>query len=237
MNVISASKRLRPGKSSRPVSLTEKVYGMLRSEILTCALRPGQDINEAELAERFKISKTPVREALSNLRQEGLVQTFPRRGYQITPMTFGDMNELFDIRTMLEAGAAEIACARLGDAEIDNLVRLADVVYDRGEQPSLAPFILANREFHLAIVRATGNGRLEALLSRQIDALERFFYLGAQLRDVSVETTISHHQIVETLATRDPVRAREIMIQHNNQTREGLTQALTSNRGSASISL
>jgi DNA-binding GntR family transcriptional regulator len=237
MNVIGETRRTRARKPVKPVSLTEKVYGMLRADILSCALRPGQELNEAELAERFHISKTPVREALSNLRQEGLVQTFPRRGYQITPITFGDMNELFDIRTILEAGAAEIACARLSEAEIENLVRLADVVYDRGERPSLAPFIRANREFHLAIAHATGNQRLETLLSRQIDALERFFYLGAQLRDVSVETTISHRSIVEVLASRDPVRAREVMIQHNNQTREGLTRALTSSRGLVGISL
>ncbi|PZQ47588.1 MAG: GntR family transcriptional regulator [Rhodovulum sulfidophilum] len=237
MDVINPARKTRARKPARPVSLTEKVHAMLRAEILTCALRPGQELNEAELADRFRISKTPVREALSNLRQEGLVQTFPRRGYRITPITFGDMNELFDVRTILEAGAAEIACARVGVAEIESLNRLADVIYDRGEQPSLAPFIRANREFHLAIARATGNARLEDLLARQIDALERFFYLGAQLRDVSVETSISHHAIVEVLAGRDPARAREIMIQHNDQTREGLTQALTSSRGAVSISL
>ncbi len=227
----------RQKKAAKPVSLTEKVYEMLRAEILTCALQPGQELNEAELAERFKISKTPVREALSNLRQEGLVRTFPRRGYQIAPITFGDMNELFDIRTILEAGAAEMACMRVSDAEIAHLNDLAEVVYDRGEQPSLGPFIRANREFHLAIARASGNVRLEDLLARQIDALERFFYLGAQLRDVSSETAISHHEIVAVLARRDPAQARQIMIRHNDQTRQGLMQALTTGRGFASISL
>ena len=233
----AASRKPRPKKAAKPVSLTGKVYEMLRSEILTCSLQPGQEINEAELAERFKISKTPVREALSNLRQEGLVRTFPRRGYQITPITFGDMNELFDIRTILEAGAAEMACMRVTAEQIAQLNKLADVAYDRGEQPSLGPFVSANREFHLAIARASGNGRLEDLLSRQIDALERFFYLGAQLRDVSSETTISHHEIVEVLSRRDPAQARQIMIRHNDQTRQGLMQALTSSRAFGSISL
>lgn len=234
---IAAPKKRSSRKPTKPLSLTQKVYDMLRAEILTCSLQPGQEFNEAELAERFKISKSPVREALSILRQEGLVRTFPRRGYQITPITFGDMNELFEVRTILEAGAAELACRRVAEADIERLNRLADVVYDRGEQPSLEPFVRANRDFHLAIAHVSGNARLEDLLSRQIDALERFFYLGAQLRDVSHETAISHHQIVEVLAKGDPAQAREIMIHHNEQTREGLMLALTSSRRFGSISL
>lgn len=237
MEIARTVKRAASKKTAKPVSLTEKVYEMLRNDILTCVLQPGQDLNEAELAERFSISKTPVREALSNLRQEGLVRTFPRRGYQITPITIGDMNELFDVRTILEAGAAEMACTRLTPADIDQLNRLADVVYDRGEKPSLGPFIRANRDFHLAIARASGNHRLEDLLSRQIDAMERFFYLGAQLRDVSRETEISHHEIVETLAKADPALARITMIRHNDQTREGLMHSLTTSRSFASIGL
>lgn len=221
----------------RPPSLTEQVYDLLRADILTCALEPGQELNEADLADRFGMSKTPVREALANLRQEGLVRTFPRRGYQVTPITFNDMNELFDIRTILEAGAAEIACRRLTPEAIAGLKSLADVIYSHSEQPSLRPFIDANRNFHLAIAQATGNTRLTDILARQIDALERFFYLGARLRDVSGETTSSHHRIVEVLATGDPVQARAIVIEHNEQTRQGLFSALAAGYGLGSVAL
>lgn len=227
-----------PGRRrQKPTSLTERVYVMLRSEILTCVLEPGKEVSEAELAERFQVSKTPVREALATLRLEGLVRTFPRRGYQIVPVTFGDMNELFDLRTILEAGAAELACQRITDAEIENLNKLADVVYDRSEQPSLQRFIEANRHFHLAIAKASGNERLYQLLMRQIDELERFFYLGARLRDVSSETQSDHHAIVDTLSKRDPAAAREIMIRHNEITRQGLFQALTSSRNLSNFTL
>jgi len=222
---------------AKPASLTEKVYEALRAEILTCTLRPGQDLNEGEVADRFKISKTPVREALGTLRQEGLVRTFPRRGYQVTPITFADMDELFDVRTILEAGAAELACTRLTDEQIAHLNLLADAAYKHGEQQSVALFVQTNRDFHLAIAQAAGNGRLIELILRHIDALERFFYLGAQLRDVNNETSISHHEIVRTLALGDPVAAREIMIRHNEQTRLGLFQALTTGRGYDLINL
>lgn len=230
-------KRRRAVQPAKPASLTEQVYETLRTQILTCVIRPGQELNEAEIAEQFNISKTPAREALAALRQEGLIRSFPRRGYQVTPITFADMDELFDVRTILEAGAAEFACPRLTAEQIDHLNVLADATYDQGEQLSLATFIKSNREFHLAIAEATGNGRLVQLLTQQIDALERFFYLGAQLRDVNKETTVSHHRIVETLASRDQAAAKEIMILHNEQTRQGLFQALAAGRGYDLINL
>lgn len=233
----AAVKKARAPKKAGKASLTDKVYNLLRGEILTCALEPGRELSEAELAQRFEVSKTPVREALAKLRSEGFVRTFPRRGYQVVPITFGDMSELFDLRTILEAGAAELACARITDAELDQLQKLADVVYDRSEQPSLQRFIKANRDFHAAIAKASGNERLQSLITRQIDELERFFYLGARLRDVNSETINDHQAIVEVLRSRDPVAAREIMIKHNDITREGLFKALASSRNFAQISL
>lgn len=226
-----------PKKKKKVTSLTESVYAMLRKEILTCALAPGTEISEAELAVRFKVSKTPVREALANLRAEGLVRSFPRRGYQVVPVTFGDMNELFDLRTILEAGAAELACKRITEPEIENLRKLADIVYDQSEPPSLENFIKANRDFHFAIARASGNERLFQLLAKQIDELERFFYLGARLRDVSTETQADHRQIVEVLSKRDPEAARDIMVRHNDITRQGLFEALTRSQGLSAFAL
>ncbi|MBE9604538.1 GntR family transcriptional regulator [Acetobacteraceae bacterium H6797] len=221
-------------RPARPSSLTERVYALLRAEILTCELEPGRELSEAELAERFQVSKTPVREALATLRSEGFVRTFPRRGYQVVPITFGDMNQLFELRTILEAGAAELACARITEAELAQLNTLADVVYDRQEQPSLKRFIKANRDFHVAIARASGNERLYLQLERIIDELERFFYLGARLRDVNDETKDDHHRIVEILRSRDPEAARAIIARHNELTRQGLVQQFASARiGSA----
>ena len=231
MEKIAAPRKLGAGtatsRRARPAqSLTAKIYERLRAEILSCALPPGAEISETELAVRFEVSKTPVREALATLRTEGLVRTFPRRGYQIVPITFSDMNELFDVRTILEAGAAELAARRITDAELDQLTRLADVVYDRSEQPSLKRFIQANKDFHAAIAQASGNERLYQMLVKQIDELERFFYLGARLRDVNKETQDDHQEIVQVLRARDPAAARAIMIKHNDVTRRGLFERL-----------
>ncbi len=227
--------RLKPGGGTR--SLTEGIYEALRQEILRCTLKPGTDLSEAELALRFGVSKTPVREALAALRLDGLIRTFPRRGYQVSPITLGDITELFDVRTILEAGVVELAVRRITEDELKELSRLAEVSYDPKAEPSISDFVDANRAFHLAIARASGNARLTDLVERQIDQLERFFYLGATLRDVNAETNSEHRQIVEILATRDPEAARAAMIRHNNATRQGLLMALAQSPGFREVSL
>lgn len=224
-------------RRAKAPSLTEEVYGRLRAEILSCELAPGRELSESELAERFSVSKTPVREALATLRSEGFVRTFPRRGYQVVPITFGDMNELFELRIILESGAAELACERITEGELDELKTLADVVYDRAEQPSLKRFIKANRDFHTAIAKASRNERLFQQIARTIDKLERFFYLGARLRDVSGETRSDHHEIVAVLKSRNRAAAREVVARHNEVTRLGLIRQIASSKSMDRITL
>ena len=160
---------------------------------------------------------------------------FPRCVYQVTPITFGDMNELFDLRTLLEAGAAEMVCDRIATHEIDDLREMATADYDAAEDVSLDHFILVNRKFHLAIARTVGNRRLYSLLERQMYELERFFYIGQLSRDVNREAAVEHSDLVEALVGRDADGARKLMIQHNTATNDGLVRVLSSLRGFGSI--
>jgi len=217
-----------PTKPSRvPDSLTGKVYAALRRDILSCQIGPGQDLSEGELATRFKMSKTPVREALSKLRSEGLIRSFPRRGYQVAPVTFQDMNELFEVRNMLEGRATELASQNISDDGVRQLSNLADVMYDPSEPLSIRRFVQANRDFHEIIASSCGNVRLQSMVMQVLDELQRFFHLGAQLRDIGTETNDYHHQIVAALKARDAALSRTVMIAHNDASRQGLMAALT----------
>ena len=217
-----ASNRPRSGES-----MMTKVYAILRRDILSCQILPGQELSEPDLAARFKMSRTPVREALAKLRTDGLVKSFPRMGYQVAPVTFQDMNELFGIRTMLEARAVELACERITQEQIGELRTLSDIIYDRARQPSIHHFVQANTAFHGAIAKASGNVRLHTMIMQTLEELQRFFYLGARLRDVSTETNVSHKVMVDALEARDATRARNLMIEHNDETQKGLLVALT----------
>jgi len=217
-------------RRKEPASLTERTYQVLRRDILTCAIEPGSEISEADIADRLSISKTPVREALGRLRVEGFVKTFPRRGYQIVPLTIADMDELFDVRTMVVGGCGEIASERITEEELERLEELAEASYDRATSANLDKFISANRDFHMAIAKAAGNRRLEELVYKLLDELERFFYIGARKRDLNTEVHSDHHRIVEVLRKRDPAAARRIMMEHNEATRRGLFDVITASR-------
>lgn len=207
-------------------SLTDQAYGELRQRIITGQLPPGSEMSELELAEDLSMSKTPVREALGRLGIEGLVEAFPRRGYRVTSVTVKDMNDLFAVRAMLEGTAGALASVNLTDAELDRLDALADASYVRGENTSTQTFVRANEDFHSAIAQATRNPRLFGLVVSHLEECGRFFYMGAQIRDVNPETTNDHHKIVAILRKRDPEAARAAMVEHNENTRQGLLRAL-----------
>lgn len=207
-------------------SLTEQAYAALRSQIITCQMPPGLEVSEQELSERLEMSKTPVREALMRLCLEGLVESFPRRGYRIAPVTIKAINDLFHIRAVLEGDAAALAAQHLKPQDFAALETLANASYQLQENKSREDFVDANREFHLAISRASGNPRLHALVVSHLEEGERFFHLGAQARDVNSETNREHHDLLAVLRQGDPERARDVMSQHIESTRKGLLQSL-----------
>lgn len=210
----------------RGKSLTEKAYVVLRERIITGELAPGMDVSEPELAEQLSVSKTPVREALARLCVEGFMEAYPRRGYRVTPVTIKDMNDLFAVRGMLEGTAAALAATNLSDDELDALDRLASVTYVIGENVSTKSFVESNQEFHSAIARGSRNPRLYALVMSHLEECARLFYMGARVRDINPETNDDHHRIVAALRKRDPEMARQVIVDHNENTRTGIFGAL-----------
>lgn len=212
--------------STAGLSLTERAYHVLRREIITCQLAPGAEVMEQELSERFEMSKTPVREALVRLVSEGLVEAYPRRAYRIAHITIQSVNDLFGVRAALESAGAALAAARINSDFIAGLQVLADASYQVGESRSRSQFVDANRQFHLAISAHSGNARLHALVVGLVDQGERFFHMGAQMRDVNSETNHEHHRLVEVLARGEAEQARLLMIEHIESTRRGLLNSL-----------
>jgi len=216
------------GKAGRPKaeSLSDRAYRLLRAEIISCALKPGTEIGEQELAARLNMSKTPVREALARLIQEGLAEAFPRRGYRVTPVTVKDVNDLFLVRSALETLATELAARNMSEADLDKLESRWNATCTPGEELTVDRFIAANDMFHLSIAEASGVPRLVTLVSNCLRESERIFHLGANARDVSAETQQDHARIIEALRARDLPRAREAVIRHTENTRKGLLNAL-----------
>jgi DNA-binding GntR family transcriptional regulator len=220
----------------RELSLTDRAYAILRMQIITCQMRPGSEVSELELAERLGMSKTPVREALGRLNLEGFVETYPRRGYRITPVTIKDINDLFAVRGVLESKAAALAARNMTDQEFDRLDQLADASYSLEEEKSIGHFVDANLVFHSMIAEGSKNPKLYNIIMGLLHESQRFFYIGARTRDVNVETNQHHTEIVEVLRKRDAAAASQIMVAHVEETRVGINQAILLS-ASASVGL
>lgn len=116
--------------TSQPnISLSEQAYLRLRQEILICNLAPGEVVSERVLARRYEMSKTPIREALTQVCREGLMQRLPGRGYMVAPITIQDIRELFDLRLILEIAAAERAVQHPSPHLIALLKQISTVRY------------------------------------------------------------------------------------------------------------
>ena len=184
-------------------SLATQAYQRLRQEILTCSLAPGQIVSERELAGRYDVSKTPMREALGQACHEGFIQRLPGRGYIVSPITIRDIRELFDLRLILECAAVERAVQNPKSELISGLKDMAEVKYDPYEPESHISFLKTNRSFHLAMAEATNNQRLIGLLGDIFTEMERLFHLGLRLRDSSEEMRREHRELVIALERGD----------------------------------
>src|SRR4051794_41179901 len=134
-------------------------YDRLREAIVRVELPPGSPMSEAQLVERFGFTKAAVRAALARLRADGLVQSEPRRGHVVAPLTMRDVLEIYDLRLALEPAAAQTAAGQMEPGELARLSNLAERQFDIGDPKALQRFLDANREIHLAIVNAAGNQR------------------------------------------------------------------------------
>jgi DNA-binding GntR family transcriptional regulator len=152
---------------------------------LTCTLAPGQIVSERELARRYGINKTPIREALVQTCHDGLMQRLPGRGYIVAPITIKDIQDLFDLRLVLELTAAEQAAKNPEPGLIDQLKKMSEVTYNLDDPESHIFFLQTNRKFHITLAEAAGNRRLVDMLEDLLNQMERLFHLGLRLRDSS----------------------------------------------------
>lgn len=201
-------------------SLSDTVYERLRGDLILCRLRPGHEINAAEIASRYGAGRTPVREALIRLMHEGYVTVQPRKGYRVAPVRLSDVAHTFQVRLLLEPPAAELAAQRRTDAQARDIARLAETVDRAPSQPDLAAQDAApadrwsvNSAFHLAIASSAGNPRLLHIVRALLQDVERLYRLGLALgeSDQWGRRHNRHRELAAAIAERDDQRARQIM--------------------------
>lgn len=198
----------------QPLSLTRLAYQRLRDSILSGQLRPGGIYNEMSLAQEMGVSRTPVREALLELSSQGLVTFLPRKGVQVNYFGDHDVEEVFELRTLIELAAIDKAVAKAGAADLKKL----DAVYRQSrsaaEKKDLESFLQADRLFHSQLVEISGNARMHAILANLRDLIH-VMSLEAVTRPERMDEVVNEHtDIMESLLARDSARAREAVSLH-----------------------
>jgi DNA-binding GntR family transcriptional regulator len=204
--------------------LWEAVADQLRDEILDGQLAAGARLVEAELAERFGVSRGPIRDALNDLARAGLAVDLPRRGTFVSSLTEGDLGEVYVIRRAIEEAAARLTIERADDADVALIfeaLAAAEAAYGGDD---LATAWDADMAFHRTYCRLSGNGRL----------LELFDQLASQtvlLMRTTLESHASlawtppvelHRRIAQAIADRDVARATEAVGAHYQYTQDRL---------------
>lgn len=189
----------------------------VRDLILRGDVPPGARLGEAELAERLGVSRTPVREALSRLAAEGLVEIVPNRGARVASWSVRELEGVFDLRIALEPRLTGLAAPRASAADADALDDLAEQMSRAGAPgpaQDLDAVVPLNRAFHDRLITLADEPALAAALAAAVRApivLRNFHtYDGASLR----RSLAHHHEIVAAVRAGDPVWAEAVMTAH-----------------------
>jgi DNA-binding GntR family transcriptional regulator len=205
--------------------LRDNVYASLKEEILRCELPPNSELREQSLAERFVISKSPVREALLRLEQEGLVTVAPRQGYRVAPISLEDAREMFQLRKFLESACAEIAAV----GATDEVLAALDVFRSYAGPAHRDSFIEYNRAFHRQVCEASGNSRMTRLAIDAIEQMERMIRFSVNMLPASDQSMLvaEHAAIIDALQSRDRRKAARLVKQHISDAERRVVSSLT----------
>lgn len=194
--------------------LRELVFEALREAIGNGTLAPGERMMEVQLAEELGVSRTPVREAIRRLELEGYLVMVPRKGAYVASMTNKDVADVFEIRTVLEGLAAELAAERITENELEELERKLHYVARRIEEGDLDRLVEADTEFHDVLYRASRNHRLTQIIGQLREQIQRFRTASLAVPGRLQETLEEHKKIVEAVAERNGVVARRLAETH-----------------------
>lgn len=218
-------------KKSGKMTLRDSVYAALKGMIVTGQLPPGARATENELAEKLKVSRTPVREALSRLERDGLVVGRPRQGYIVKEFDLTTFREAFEIRELLDGYATELATEKITVEEkeqLRDLVRECDRLAKRPNpsQEDMFQELQVGLEIHRTLARIGGNEMLCSLLDSIIDKCQHYVWMELLWLDEWHMAREEHRQIVEAVCAGDAARAGLLARQHVRGSRNNILRLL-----------
>lgn len=193
----------------------QKAYAAVRGAIVAGEIPPGGRVREEHFAARAGVSRTPVREALRRLNSDGFVELHPNRGARVMSWSTKDLDEVFELRALLESYGTQLAASQIDEAQLEALDDLAErmirLAEDDGALDGIAEW---NNEFHSLILTASGSRQLGAIVGGllHLPLIHRTFHVYSE---AALRRSLHHHrEIVEALRARDGEWAGSVMRAH-----------------------
>lgn len=206
-------------------AMAGKVYQQILDSIISGRLAPGQRLRERELSDQYGVSRIPVREAIHRLEQDGFLVTAPRRGAVVRKLTLKDVEELFDLRVLLESFAARRAAERVaGGADASHLVGTLRDAKEALEAGDAARTSDLNTSFHDQIIALAGSALLERSM-RPLHGLNRWIFGLSVNRSLEINAA-EHDELADAIITGQPQLAEAVAAAHIEAGRRPVLEGL-----------
>jgi DNA-binding GntR family transcriptional regulator len=208
-----------------PDSVVARVYERVKAMAVGYELKPGERVNEVEIARRLGASRTPLREALNRLSAEGLLRCSPGKGYFCRDLDVDEVFQLYELRKTIEAAAVRLAVARARDEDIDALLAfLAGTGPDPGNR-STAGLVELDETFHERLIAMSGNRQMLRVLEN-VNARIRFVRWIDMDRGDRRKTQVEHADVLRALKRRDATRCVALLEKHIDRRQDEISAAL-----------
>jgi DNA-binding GntR family transcriptional regulator len=212
------------------IPVREKAYEFLKSSILSGRFNPGERLTEEHLAKELGMSRTPIREALHKLETEGLIKPLASRGFVASQDSKDDIEELFEIRAVLEGYALRVICDRIADSVLERLEETVRRAEDALRGQNLDDVFQWNTRFHDTLHELlTDKHRLYHQMVTMRQYVLRYRKNTLQYPDGGERTVDGHRKILLALRLRDPDLCERVMREHIQQSKKDALQSLFKN--------
>lgn len=211
--------------SEANISKKVKVYFQLKNDIISHRLRAGQAITEEEIVKKFSLSRTPVREIFRKLEHDGLVKNIPYKGTYVSDLNKDEIEEILDIRYVLEGFAAYLAAKKVTDEDMkafDEIKAMLDKALKT--KNSVASFE-ADTKLHKLILEVAGNKRINSIITNLLSQIHRIRFISGHMTGRINTTANEHFEIIKAIKKRDPELAQKKMQIHIENTKKLLLKS------------
>jgi DNA-binding GntR family transcriptional regulator len=213
-----------------PKTAVQQAYLFIKGEIMAFRFKPGDPLSEVHLSEMIGVSRTPIRDALRRLENEGLAKTIQYKGSFVAPIAIEDLMEIYNIRELLEGFAAFLAAARIDLTRILEIETWLQAIETDNMTPlQITELTEIDLECHQIILKASENGRLRSITNMLNDQAMRFRYIGVAYRPGRTQQELL--QIIDGLKDRNAPAAEEAMRKHIRGATEDIIKAFAAHKG------